>query len=154
MSKIIKNNPIISAIVIGFIFVVIAYYVSNLGYFEEFDLWSLIDAYATSLTLVLVVYNLKQNQMQMQQIPIYFNDKKLNLDITRKDFSRSELQGILGILRNDVEKPYNVAYLSKIEYLDAIYKIQKSELDELKIEITEDELKKFRNDIYETINNN
>ena len=74
--------------------------------------------------------------------------RKLNLDIARKDFSRSELQGILGILRKNMKVPYEIESLSQLNYIDTIYKIQKSELHELKIYITENELEQFKNDIY------
>lgn len=153
MNKI-KKNPILAFFLCLIPFILIAYFLSNLGLFAEFNLWSLIDAYATSLTLFLVFHGLREDQKQIEKVGIYFNDNKLNLDIARKDFSRSELQGILGILRVDIDERYKIKYLSDIEFLDSIYKIQKSELNELRIKLTEDELKGFRNDIYENINNN
>lgn len=85
---------------------------------------------------------------QLQKIPIYFNDKKLNLDITRKDVTRGELQGILGVLRVDMKTNYHVDFLASIEYLDRIYQIQKCKADQLDIIITNEELKQFREDIY------
>ena len=88
------------------------------------------------------------NKKQLQKITIYFNDKKLNLDITRKDVTRQELQGILGILRKDMKTNYHVEYLSSIEYLDKIYQIQKCKKDALVIIITDKESKQFRDDIY------
>jgi len=88
------------------------------------------------------------NKKQLQKITIYFNDKKLNLDITRKDVTRQELQGILGILRKNMKTNYHVEYLSNIEYLDKIYQIQKCKKDALVIIITDKESKQFRDDIY------
>lgn len=88
------------------------------------------------------------NKKQLQKVSIYFNDKKLNLDITRKDISRQELQGILGVLRKDMKTQYHVDYLSSINYLDKIYQIQKSKADKLDIIITEEESRQFREDIY------
>ncbi len=114
------------------------------------NIWASIDAIVTIFTVIGVWYNFSKNQKQLQKVDIYFNDKKLNLDITRKDISRAELQGILGIFRKDMQKNYKVAYLSSIDYLDSIYKIQKSELDKLVIQLTRKEQKQFKNDIYET----
>ncbi len=114
------------------------------------NIWASIDAIVTIFTVIGVWYNFSKNQKQLQKVDIYFNDKKLNLDITRKDISRAELQGILGIFRKDMQKNYKVAYLSSIDYLDSIYKIQKSELDKLVIQLTPKEQKQFKNDIYET----
>lgn len=89
------------------------------------------------------------NKKQLEKIPIYFNDKKLNLDITRKDISRQELQGILGILRKDMKEHYHIEYLSTLQYLDAIYNVQRCRSDKLTIFITAEELKQFRETIYE-----
>ena len=115
-------------------------------------LWTVLDGLVTTGTLMAVIINIyvnaKNNEMQLKKIPIYFNDRKLNLDIARKDFSRSELQGILGILRKNMKVPYEIESLSQLNYIDTIYKIQKSELHELKIYITENELEQFKNDIY------
>lgn len=94
--------------------------------------------------------NFLNNRKQLKKIPIFFNTKKLNLNITRKDFSRQELQGILGILMKNMENKYHVEYLSSIEYLDEIYKIQKCDKDSLSIKISDKELEQFRNDIYES----
>ncbi len=114
------------------------------------NIWASIDAIVTIFTVIGVWYNFSKNQKQLQKVDIYFNDKKLNLDITRKDISRAELQGILGIFREDMQENYKVAYLSSIDYLDSIYKIQKSELDKLVIQLTPEEQGQFTDDIYET----
>ncbi len=92
------------------------------------------------------------SKKELEKISICFNNKELNLDITRKDFTRQELQGILGILRVDMTKNYDIQFLKKIEYLDLIYQIQIGNKSSLNIEITESELKQFRNEIYK--NNN
>ena len=106
------------------------------------------------ITMIGVFYNIYKNKKQLQKIPIYFNDKKLNLDIARKDFSRQELQGILGVLRCDMRKQYHIEYLTKIEYLDSIYKIQTGEKNSLTIKITQNELEQFKDDIYENNSDN
>lgn len=119
-------------------------------------IWTSIDGLITTGTLIAVIVNIyinaKNKEVELQKIPIYFNEKKLNLDITRKDFTRQELQGILGILRKNMKIQYEVEYLSEIAYLDDIYKIQKSKMDRLVIKITEKELEQFKDEIYETNN--
>ena len=101
------------------------------------------------ITLFFVIKNWLIEKKQLDKISIYFNDKKLNLDITRKDITRAELQGILGILRKDMTKNYDIKYLATIDYLDSIYKVQKDKVNKLKIKIKETELKQFRDDIYQ-----
>lgn len=119
-------------------------------------IWTSIDGVITIGTLGAVILNIyinsKNKEVELQKIPIYFNEKKLNLDITRKDFTRQELQGILGILRKNMNNQYKVEYLSEIAYIDDIYKIQKSKIDKLVIKITEQELEQFKDEIYETNN--
>jgi hypothetical protein len=119
-------------------------------------IWTSVDGLITTGTLIAVIVNIyinaKNKEVELEKIPIYFNEKKLNLDITRKDFTRQELQGILGILRKNMKIQYEVEYLSEIAYLDDIYKIQKSKMDKLVIKITEKELEQFKDEIYETNN--
>lgn len=149
MSKIIKNNPVISAVVICLIFVYIAKIVSELYLFKDFDLWSLIDAYVTSLTLFLVFYSWKQNQKQMQKVGIYFNlisnDKEIPVDtnLTRKDCQRSEVQGILRTKLKKGKSFYEIDYLSNIKYVEQIFAIQHSESNKLVIYLQDDELEQF-----------
>jgi len=102
------------------------------------------------VTLFFVIKDWRSNKKQLEKISIYFNNKKLNLDITRKDITRAELQGILGIFRKNMKVNYHIEYLSQIKYLDTIYKIQTTKLNELHIEITDKELEQFKDDIYET----
>jgi hypothetical protein len=101
------------------------------------------------LTLGFVIKNWWNQKRQLQKIPIYFNDKKLRFEITRKDITRAEMQGILGIIRKDMKKSYHIDYLNDFKYIDDIYKIQRYESDELVIKITDLELKQFKEDIYE-----
>ncbi len=132
------------------IFILFLVFLINTG------MWTSIDGLITTGTLIAVIINIyinaKNKEVELQKIPIYFNEKRLNLDITRKDFTRQELQGVLGILRKNMKNHYEVDYLSEIAYLDDIYKIQKSKLDKLIIKITEKELEQFKDDIYEANN--
>lgn len=142
----VRNNKVLSLII--FIVLLIIINISSI--------WTSIDGLITTGTLLAVIINIyinaKNKEIELQKIPVYFNNRRLNLDITRKDFTRQELQGILGILRKDMKVNYEVAYLSEIAYIDDIYKIQKSKLDELIIKITDKELEQFKDDIYETYN--
>jgi hypothetical protein len=112
------------------------------------EVMTLINNLIALLTLFAVGWNWHTRRKEFDQIPIYFNDREINLKIIRRDITRSEIQGILGVLMKDMNQKYKIAYLSKIEFLDKIYQIQKSKLDKLVIEITDEELKQFRDDIY------
>ncbi len=149
--EIIKKYPIWSAIAIGVLFVFVAKFVSELYFFEDYDLWSLIDAYATSLTLFLVFYSWKQNKKQMETIKIFIEfinengaNNQIAIDsIKRKNFSRSELKGILRELHNSKE-PYEIDYMSKSEFLDNIFSIQEGVGDEFFIKISNNDIFNFK----------
>ena len=112
------------------------------------DLMDKVTIVVSFLTLFFVFKNWLNDKKKLDKIDIFFNDKKLNLDIVRKDVTRQEIQGILGILRKNMTKNYHIDYLSTIDFLDNIYKIQKNELDKLVIKITDEELKQFKDDIF------
>ena len=95
-------------------------------------------------------YNFLQNRKQNQKIKIYFDvegiDYLLDLDMPRKHISRSEIQGILSAFQNVPSQRYSIEYLSDINFLDDIYKIQNNILDELKIIISEKEMNGWKID--------
>ena len=78
--------------------------------------------------LLFIILNLAKNyekqSKELEIIPIHFivketNDKyKLNLDIPRKDITRSEIQGLLSNFSTDSTKRYNIDFMSDLEYLE------------------------------------
>ncbi len=120
-----------------------------MNFFQTSQIWATWDALITLCTVVGVGLNFRNNKKQLEKVPIFFNHRKLNLDIIRKNISRAELQGILGVFRKDTNKDYDVEYLSTIEFLDSIYRVQKSKEDKLIIKLQEDELKQFKDEIFE-----
>ena len=106
------------------------------------------------VTMLGVFYNIWQNRrnkkLENQKIKIYFDlegiDYLLDLDMPRKHISRSEIQGILSAFQNVPSQRYSIEYLSDINFLDDIYKIQNNILDELKIIILEKEMNGWKID--------
>ncbi len=106
------------------------------------------------VTMLGVFYNIWQNRrnkkLENQKIKIYFDlegiDYLLDLDMPRKHISRSEIQGILSAFQNVPSQRYSIEYLSDINFLDDIYKIQNNILDELKIIISEKEMNGWKID--------
>ena len=106
------------------------------------------------VTMLGVFYNIWQNRrnkkLENQKIKIYFDlegiDYLLDLDMPRKHISRSEIQGILSAFQNVPSQRYSIEYLSDINFLDDIYKIQNNILDELKIIISEKEINGWKID--------
>lgn len=106
------------------------------------------------ITMLGVFYNIWQNRrnkkLENEKIKIYFDlegiDYLLDLDMPRKHISRSEIQGILSAFQNVPSQRYSIEYLSDINFLDDIYKIQNNILDELKIIISEKEMNGWKID--------
>ena len=106
------------------------------------------------VTMLGVFYNIWQNRrnkkLENQKIKIYFDlegiDYLLDLDMPRKHISRSEIQGILSAFQNVPSQRYSIEYLSDINCVDDIYKIQNNILDELKIIISEKEMNGWKID--------
>lgn len=137
--NIIWENKFIS--VIGIILLLI---------FINTSIWTSFDGLITTGTLLAVIFNLAVNNQkkieESQIIPIYFIVKEtnikyqLNLDIPRKDITRSEIQGLLSNFSTDSTKRYNIDFMSDLEYLENIYQVQNNKKHQLEIYISEIEL--------------
>lgn len=139
-----KYQPIVIAIIL-----ILLFYSARDGFNNT--LWHTIDAIVTIGTVIGVWSNYKQNKarktLETKRIPIYFEniDTKdrylLNLDIQVKYFIRSEIQGLLSAFQEKPAERYIIQYLSELNFLEDIYKIQNNQLDQLTIKVTEEELK-------------
>ena len=107
------------------------------------DTWTFIDALVTILTLLLVIYNWYQNYKQNQEIRIqivlqHMNiTKVLPIPLIRKNFTRSELFGILGAY--DKDSKFCIEHTSSIKFFEDIRNIQEGKLDEISIIIKKED---------------
>jgi len=121
-------------------------------YIINTEIWTSVDGLITIGTLGAVIFNIYENaknkELELEKIPIYFDvegvDYLLDLDIPRKHISRSEIQGILSAFQKVPSQRYTIEYLSDINFLDDIYKIQNSKLDKLRIIVSKRELDGWR----------
>jgi hypothetical protein len=101
------------------------------------DWWSFIDALVTIVTVSAVLYNLWQIKKQLNPIQILIkkNDVITELPsfIIRKNFTRSEVQGVLRSLHKG--ETYDIAFTGKAEFLKAIVGIQRGDSSTLIIPI-------------------
>ena len=104
----------------------------------------------STITMVIVIWNLFQSRKQKEKVKIFFDvegvDYLLNLDVTRRQISRSEIQGILSAFQKDIKSRYSIDYLSDISFLDDIFLIQQNKLDSLVIKLNNDEFEQFNQD--------
>lgn len=103
--------------------------------------WTFIDGIVTILTLGLVFWNWYQNYVQNKQIEIYIlhNNVKtmLPIKLIRKNFTRAEINGILGAF--DKDSKFYIAHTSSVEFFEDIENIQNGKLNEICIPITEND---------------
>jgi len=99
------------------------------------------------ITMFGVLYGLYTRKKELDKIPIIFkngeNRYALDVDIVRKNLTRAEVLGILGVIQRDSTMKYNIAYLSKRRFFEDIALVQERKLDELIIELNDEELQYF-----------
>ena len=65
--------------------------------------------------------------------------KSTGLSVLRKDCTRSEIMGILGMIRKNVKENLDIAYLKDKQMLKDLYAIQKGSAKEFVIPMTKEE---------------
>lgn len=116
-----KYKPIILSVI-----AIILFY-SALEQFNG-DIWHWTDALITVATVFGVWYNYIQNQRQLDKINLILNyhteEIPIKSYITRRNFSRAEIKGILRGLCEEAE--YKIEYIDseKSTFLEDVYKIQ------------------------------
>ena len=118
---------------------------------DMMDKVTIVFGFVTMLGVFYSIWQYRRNKkLENEKIKIYFDlegiDYLLDLDMPRKHISRSEIQGILSAFQNVPSQRYSIEYLSDINFLDDIYKIQNNILDELKIIISEKEMNGWKID--------
>lgn len=121
------------------------------------SLWHYLDAFITVGTLIAVWYNYNENKKQLDIISIELNidGRKVQVDsyLIRRNFTRSEIKGILRGLCDESE--YKIFYIdsSKSSFLKDIHTIQTGDSKKFEIPIeSKDEftLKKDNDDLHKT----
>ena len=126
-----------------------AYYLQNAKNVEHiWDYWGVLDT-SSAVALAILAGVAYWDYIKGENIiKIYFlvNGKKIEtgLSLLRKDFSRSELLRILGMIKLDPKERYKLLYFQNPTILKEIQKIQKGEGNEFTIELEDDELKYFK----------
>ena len=126
-----------------------AYYLQNAKNVEHiWDYWGVLDT-SSAVALAILAGLAYWDYIKGENIiKIYFlvNGKKIDtgLSLLRKDFSRSELLGILGMIKLDPKERYKLLYFQNPTILKEIQKIQKGKGNEFTIELEDDELKYFK----------
>ena len=114
------------------------------------NLWhwfSILDTASAVALAILAFFGYLEFVRSEDAIKIFFDtdgeiiDTKLS--ILRKNFTRGELMGVLGMIQKDSKKRFEIQSLKEIAILDKIQHIQKTKDKEFHIKVTDEELSKF-----------
>jgi len=120
-------------------------------YFEMTKFWDFYEALdtASAVALSLLAFSGYLEYIKSENvIKIYFQiDKQDEIDtglsVLRKNCTRSEVFGILGMLQKDPKKRYEIKYTKDLSFLGKLQDIQKGDADKLIIPIIDEELEQF-----------
>jgi hypothetical protein len=112
--------------------------------------WSAFDGIVTIISLVALLMtwlfsyiNYKNGKRDLEPIDVYINrgnnKEKLPIYLLRKNFSRSEVKGILRELHQSRDH-YHIRYISSEKFLKDVVAVQHRELNEIVITIDEGDL--------------
>lgn len=111
------------------------------------EFWSTVDvAFAVALG-VMAFFAYREFIRSEDEIEIYFNVdgimKDTGLKLLRRDCTRSELQGVLGMIQKDAAQRYSVSYMKKREFLEALNKLQKGKAKKFVLPLDSQEFEQF-----------
>lgn len=111
------------------------------------DLWGTVDvAFAVSLGILAFMAYLEFIKSE-EEVSIYFKvDRELKdtgLSLLRKDFTRGEILGVLGMIQKDTVKRYSIAYMKKRDFLQSLHAIQKGRDKKFVMPMTLEEFEQF-----------
>jgi flagellar motor component MotA len=114
-------------------------------------LWALYEVLDTASAVALAAlafFGYMEYSKSEDKIKIYFkvdNQKQIdtNLSILRKNFSRSEVFGLLGMIQKDAKGRFDIAYSRDKSMLDALHAVQKGDKDSFVIPINSNEFEQF-----------
>jgi len=111
------------------------------------ELWSTVDVSLAVSLGVMAFLGYREYISLEDEISIYFEREGIEIDtgltILRKNFTRGELMGILGMIQQDQQAKYSLAYLKNKEILHFIHAIQKGEKSRFVLPLSDTEIEQF-----------
>ena len=113
-------------------------------------LWELYGTFdtASAVALATLAFLGYMDYIRMEdKVKIYFdvNGERIDtgLSLLRKDCTRSEIFGLLGMIQKDTQKRFEVAFMKDLTLLDLLQKIQKGKEENFVIPLSKEELTQF-----------
>jgi len=110
--------------------------------------WGALDSSSAVALGILAFFAYKDLAKEQDIIRLYFNvkDKKkvdTGLSVLRKDCTRSEIIGILGMMQTITEKRFNYNTIHLKELLQEVNRVQRGKQKEFYIPVTKEEFEQF-----------
>ena len=112
------------------------------------EVFGVLDTASAVALSVLALFGYIEYAKSEDKIKIYFkvdNEKPIdtNLSILRKNFSRSELLGLLGMIQKDAKGRFDITYSRDKSMLDALHTVQKGDNHSFIVPVSEKEFMQF-----------
>ncbi|KIM03551.1 MAG: hypothetical protein KU29_11590 [Sulfurovum sp. FS06-10] len=147
MNKIIKRNLVL----IVFVTMVVVGLLIRYGMGEEswqWKLWGSVDVALAVALGVMAFLGYQEYIKSEDEVKIYFwidgiEKKDTGLSLLRKDCTRGEILGVLGMIQKDSVGRYDIGYMKNKDFLHALHHTQKSNIKEFVIVVSAVEFKQF-----------
>jgi len=117
----------------------------NFPYLWEW--FGILDTASAVALAILAFFGYLEFVRSEDSIKIYFDKDGQSIDtklsILRKNFTRSELMGVLGMIQKDTKTRFEIQSLKDLSILEKLQQIQKSKDKEFHIIVTDEELNQF-----------
>ncbi len=140
-----------SSKVILILFVVITAAGVAIKYIDQnsflWDFYGALDTASAVALALLAFFGYVEYMKSEDKIGIYFDldgrEIDTGLSLLRRNCTRSEVFGVLGMIQKDPAKRYKLEATKDISLLDKLQQIQKGDLDRFVIPVNEEELQQF-----------
>ncbi len=127
---------------------IVSYYLQSSHLVEHiWDYWGVVDTSSAVALAILAGVAYYEYVKGDNEIKIYFKIGKKEIDtklsILRKEFSRSEILGLLGMIQKDPQHRFKLAYFQDTSVLKDIQEIQKGNGKKLMIKLQKNEFDYF-----------
>ena len=131
------------------LFGIVIYFYSSYSKSSLWDIWSAVDSsFAVAVgVLAFFVYIELAKEQDVIELKIKIGNKEpidTGLSLLRKNFTRSEIMGILGMIKKNQDERYKLKFFQDKEVLKKIQNIQTGRDKVFIIEMSQEEAKQFK----------
>lgn len=134
---------------VAYLLVVIVGLVAHYGGIQWLeDFYGALDVAAAVALAMFALWGYQEYGRQEESVKIMFEVngelKETNLSLLRKNCTRSEVLGVLGMIQKDSKTRFEIGSMKKVAFIKTLADIQKGKVKELVICLTQIELDQFK----------